>query len=57
MRLFTQAPGGRPMTTTPTWRLRMLGSFQLERDGEVVARFTRHKPDLLLAVIALGGHQ
>jgi hypothetical protein len=35
------------------WRLRMLGGFELERDGRVVTAFAHRRQDVLLAYLAL----
>lgn len=35
------------------WRLRLLGSFHLERDGSVVTTFARRRQDVVLARLAL----
>jgi tetratricopeptide (TPR) repeat protein len=39
--------------TVSGWRLRMLGGFRLEHDGQVVAEFSRRRQDALLALVAL----
>jgi tetratricopeptide (TPR) repeat protein len=41
------------MNEQPGWTLFLLGSFHLERDGEVVARFGARREELLLAYLAL----
>ena len=44
------------MAESSGWRLRLLGEFVLEHDGQIVDRFGTRKEELVLAYVAIAAH-